>query len=56
MGEWLVHRRDFTLQRIEGPHVLNPVDEVPTVSTNDAAQYGLALIQNLALIGNRLTD
>ncbi|MCR2826024.1 exo-rhamnogalacturonan lyase family protein [Microbacterium sp. zg.Y909] len=54
MGEWLVHRRDFALQRIEPPHVLQPVDEVPTVSTNDAAQYGLAAIQNLALIGDRL--
>ncbi|WP_404434688.1 Tat pathway signal sequence domain protein [Microbacterium lacus] len=54
VGEWLVHRRDFTLRRIEAPHVLNPVDEVPSVSTNDAAQYGLAAIQNLALIGDRL--
>ncbi|WP_318244815.1 exo-rhamnogalacturonan lyase family protein [Microbacterium pullorum] len=54
MGEWLVHRRDFAAQRIEAPHVLNPVDEVPSVSTNDAAQYGLAAIQNLALIGDRL--
>ncbi len=55
MGEWLVHRRDFALRRIEGPGVLRPVDEVPTVSTNDASQYGLAAIQNLALIGDRLT-
>jgi len=56
VGEWLVHRRDFTLRRIEAPHVLNPVDEAPSVSTNDAAQYGLAAIQNLALIGDRLPD
>jgi hypothetical protein len=34
--------------------VLLPVDEAPTVSTNDASQFGLAVIQNLALIGNRL--
>nr|WP_314845176.1 Tat pathway signal sequence domain protein [uncultured Microbacterium sp.] len=54
MGEWLVHRRDFTVQRVEPPRVLNPVDEVASVSTNDAAQYGLAAIQNLALIGDRL--
>jgi hypothetical protein len=54
VGEWLVHRRDFTLRRVEAPHVLNPVDEAPSVSTNDAAQYGLAAIQNLALIGDRL--
>lgn len=56
VGEWLVHRRDFTLRRIEAPHVLNPVDEAPSVSTNDAAQYGLAAIQNLALIGHLLPE
>ena len=54
VGEWLVHRRDFRLERIEPPLVLRPVDEAPTVSTNDAAQYGLAAIQNLALIGRHL--
>ena len=54
VGEWLVHRRDFTLRRVDGPHVLNPIDEAPSVSTNDAAQYGLAAIQNLALIGDHL--
>ncbi|WP_433676239.1 Tat pathway signal sequence domain protein [Microbacterium gorillae] len=56
IGEWLVHRRDFRLDRIDPPYVLNPVDEAPSVSTNDAAQYGLAAIQNLALIGNRLSQ
>ncbi len=35
---------------IEGVDVLNPVDEAAWVSTNDAAQWGLAAIQNLALI------
>ncbi|MGO1259524.1 MAG: exo-rhamnogalacturonan lyase family protein [Brachybacterium sp.] len=40
--------------RIDGPTVLEPVDEAAFVSTNDAAQYGLAAIQNLALIGERL--
>ena len=54
IGEWLVHRRDFVLRRIDGPGVLNPVDEAPSVGTNDVAQYGLAAIQNLALIGDRL--
>jgi hypothetical protein len=34
--------------------VLNPVDEVPWVSTNETAQWGLAAIQNLALIGDAL--
>jgi hypothetical protein len=30
------------------------VDEAPTVSTNDTAQFGLAVIQNLALVGRHL--
>ncbi|KAA9090031.1 Tat pathway signal sequence domain protein [Microbacterium radiodurans] len=54
MGEWLLHRRDLRRTRVLPPHVLNPVDEVPSISTNDAAQYGLAAIQNLALIGHLL--
>jgi hypothetical protein len=40
--------------RVAGPDVLNPVDEVPWVSTNETAQWGLAAIQNLALIGAAL--
>jgi hypothetical protein len=35
---------------------LMPVDEAPFVSTNDAAQYGLAAIQNLALIPEHRTS
>ncbi|MFD0047551.1 Tat pathway signal sequence domain protein [Pseudarthrobacter scleromae] len=53
-GEHLNHESAFTLRTIEPPHVLLPVDEAPTVSTNDASQFGLAVIQNLALIGNHL--
>jgi hypothetical protein len=53
-GEWLVHRRDFAIDRIEPPYVMRPVDEARTVTTNDASQYGLAAIQNLALIGRYL--
>ncbi|MFD1542957.1 exo-rhamnogalacturonan lyase family protein [Nonomuraea guangzhouensis] len=45
---------DWRLTRVEGPHVLAHVLEAPFVSTNDAAQYGLAAIQNLALIGGHL--
>lgn len=41
-------------RRVEGPHVLNPIDEAAWVSTNDSAQWGLAAIQNLALIGDTL--
>lgn len=42
--------------RITGPLALNPVDEAPWISTNDTAQWGLAAIQNLALIGDQLAD
>lgn len=37
--------------KVSGAAVLATVDEAPFVSTNDAAQYGLAAIQNLALLG-----
>ncbi|MFT7723223.1 MAG: Tat pathway signal sequence domain protein [Roseateles sp.] len=40
--------------RIAGPLALNPVDEAPWISTNDTAQWGLAAIQNLALVGEHL--
>ncbi|HKU35640.1 MAG TPA: hypothetical protein VJP90_08840, partial [Paenarthrobacter sp.] len=53
-GENLNHAEAFTLKKILPPFVLSPVDEAPTVSTNDAAQFGLAAIQNLALIGEHL--
>jgi hypothetical protein len=42
--------------RVAGPRVLNPVDEAPWVSTNDTAQWALAAIQNLALVGEHLKD
>lgn len=38
------------VQKITGSAVLNPIDEAKWVSTNDSAQWGLAAIQNLALI------
>jgi hypothetical protein len=41
-------------KRIEGPDVLNPIDEAAHVSTNSTAQYGLAAIECLALIGDAL--
>jgi hypothetical protein len=37
---------------LRGPAVLMPVQEVDWISTNDTAQWGLAAIQNLALIGD----
>lgn len=41
-------------RKIGGVDVLKPVDEAPRVSTNGASQWGLAAIQNLALIGDAL--
>jgi hypothetical protein len=46
--------RPFKTVRVTGSDVLNPVDEVPWASTNETAQWGLAAIQNLALIANAL--
>ena len=43
-------KKSLATQKINGPAVLNPIDEAAWVSTNDAAQWGLAAIQNLALI------
>lgn len=47
-------RRVLEARRIEGPAVLNPVDEAAWVSTNAASQWGLAAIQNLALAGDSI--
>lgn len=38
--------------RVDGAAVLKPVDEIDEVSTNDAAQWGIAATVNLALIGD----
>jgi hypothetical protein len=40
--------------RVDPPLVLAPVDETDFVSTNASAQYGLAAIQCLALVGDHL--
>jgi hypothetical protein len=39
-------------RKVAGPAVLKPVDEAPRVSTNATAQWGLAAIENLALVGD----
>ena len=41
-------------QRVEGPAVLNPIDELPWLETNHASQWSLNLIENLELIGDHL--
>jgi len=42
-------------ERIAGAAVLKPIDEIVEISTNDAAQWGLAAGQNIAMIGKLLT-
>ncbi|WP_342750976.1 Tat pathway signal sequence domain protein [Termitidicoccus mucosus] len=49
-------RASLKTSLIEGPDVLNPVDEATWVSTNDAAQWGLAAIECLALIGEQMPE
>jgi hypothetical protein len=44
------------VREISGPSVLNPVEEAPWISTNNASQWGLAAIQNLALISDAMDD
>jgi hypothetical protein len=53
-GEWMTRTSAFQTRLVTGPGVLRPVQESETVTTNDAAQFGLATIQNLALIGDAL--
>jgi hypothetical protein len=55
-GDRRFGNRPLATRRIEGPAVLRPVDEAPWVSTNDAAQWSLAAMQNLALIGAALPE
>jgi len=43
-------------RRIGGVDTLRPLIEEPGASTNEAAQWGLAGIQNLALIGDTLDE
>jgi hypothetical protein len=50
MARW----RGAAPQAVDGPDVLNPTTEAPGVSTNDAAQAGLTMIESLALLGDAL--
>ncbi|OYW76973.1 MAG: hypothetical protein B7Z26_10490, partial [Asticcacaulis sp. 32-58-5] len=42
--------------RIDGVKTLRPLDEDSSLSTNGTAQWGLAAIQNMALIGDSLDE
>jgi hypothetical protein len=55
-GELLGNDVAFTLHRVDPPSVLQPIDEAHTVSTNDAAQFALATIQLLALVGGAVPE
>ncbi|MFT3829091.1 MAG: Tat pathway signal sequence domain protein [Opitutaceae bacterium] len=44
------------VRRIDGPEVLRSVDEAAWVSTNGTAQWGLAAIQCLALVGDSIPE
>ncbi|MGC3988254.1 MAG: hypothetical protein QM796_00950 [Chthoniobacteraceae bacterium] len=46
--------RDQLLKKVEGPAVLETLEEVPWISTNDTAQWSLAAIQCLALAGDHI--
>jgi rhamnogalacturonan endolyase len=50
MSRW----RGAVPARLSGADVLNPTSEAPGVSTNDAAQSGLTMIESLALLGDAL--
>jgi hypothetical protein len=53
-GSGGVRRGAIEVTRVSGPAVLRPVDEAAGVSTNATAQWGLAAIQCLALVGEAL--
>jgi hypothetical protein len=46
----------WTTTRIEGPAVLNPIDEARGVSTNGTSQWGLAAMQLLAFAPEALDE
>jgi hypothetical protein len=41
------------MRRLEGPAVLGPVNEI-NVTTNAVAQWGLAAIECLGLVGDKI--
>jgi len=53
--EWPGRNPTLKTDYIEGPDVLNPVDEAAWVSTNETAQWGLAAIQASALVPDTLS-
>ena len=52
MSRW----RGASPQPLAGPDVLNPTGEAAGVSTNDAAQSGLTMIESMALLGDAMPN
>jgi hypothetical protein len=50
----LVRLAPYTTTHFEGPAVLNPIDEIPGVSTNSTAQNCLETIELLQMCGDQL--
>ena len=47
--------KPFPVRHLQGPAVLNPIDEIEC-STNAVAQFGLAAIECLGLIGDKIPE
>ena len=45
-----------TIRRVAGPAVLDPVDEIARISTNQSSQWSLNLIELLALVGDAVPE
>ena len=46
----------YVTRRVEGPDVLNPIDEASRISTNSTAQSSLTAIEVLELCADRLPE
>ena len=46
----------FSTRRVEGPDVLNPIDESPGVSTNNTAQWSLNAIEVLEMCASQMPE
>jgi hypothetical protein len=49
-------QRGLEVRRIEGPDVLNPLEEGPSMDTNSSAQNSLTTIAVLGMIGGKLPE
>lgn len=49
-------QRGVEARRIEGPDVLNPLEEGPGMNTNSTAQNGLTTIEVLGMVGDHLPE